>query len=110
MENRRANSPRIGSYFAWLMGGVVLLAVLAYGVGRYAPTLYPQTPTVETNSLTTPGSGPASAQNQPSPQGATGPINTTTGGAPASSPQGETPPGMQAAPKGSGEKNVAPAK
>lgn len=36
------------------------------------------------------------------PQGMTGPINTkSTGGAPASSPQGETPPGMQAAPKGS---------
>jgi hypothetical protein len=36
------------------------------------------------------------------PQGTTGPINTkSTGGAPASSPQGETPPGMQAAPKGS---------
>jgi hypothetical protein len=36
------------------------------------------------------------------PQGKTGPVNTkSTGGAPASSPQGETPPGMQAAPKGS---------
>ena len=36
------------------------------------------------------------------PQGQTGPINTkSTSGAPASSPQGETPPGMQAAPKGS---------
>ena len=39
------------------------------------------------------------------PQGKTGPINTkSTGGAPASSPQGETPPGMQAAPKGSDKK------
>ncbi|MEI9804244.1 MAG: hypothetical protein WDN48_06865 [Pseudolabrys sp.] len=35
------------------------------------------------------------------PQGKTGPINTTTGGAPAESPQGETPAGMQAAPDGS---------
>ncbi len=36
------------------------------------------------------------------PQGQTGPINTkSSGGAPAASPQGETPPGMQAAPKGS---------
>jgi hypothetical protein len=36
------------------------------------------------------------------PQGEAGPINTkSNGGAPASSPQGETPPGMQAAPKGS---------
>ena len=39
------------------------------------------------------------------PQGKTGPIDTkSTGGAPASSPQGETPPGMQAAPKGSDKK------
>jgi hypothetical protein len=35
------------------------------------------------------------------PQGHTGPINTTSGGAPAESPQGQTPPGMQAAPDGS---------
>jgi hypothetical protein len=35
------------------------------------------------------------------PQGKTGPINTKSGGAPASSPQGDTPAGMQAAPKGS---------
>jgi hypothetical protein len=47
-------------------------------------------------------SGPAQTQGQPSPQGATGPLNTGSGGAPAESPQGETPPGMQAAPQGSG--------
>jgi hypothetical protein len=36
------------------------------------------------------------------PQGYTGPINTDSqGGAPASSPQGQTPPGMQSAPEGS---------
>ena len=37
------------------------------------------------------------------PHGPTGPINTKSGGAPASSPQGDTPAGMQAAPKGSSE-------
>jgi hypothetical protein len=37
------------------------------------------------------------------PQGRTGPITSKSGGAPASSPQGESPAGMQAAPKGSGE-------
>jgi hypothetical protein len=43
---------------------------------------------------------PDKGQNQP--QGPTGPITTgTSGGAPASSPQGETPPGMQSAPEGS---------
>lgn len=35
------------------------------------------------------------------PQGSTGPLDTTAGGAPAESPQGQTPPGMQAAPEGS---------
>lgn len=35
------------------------------------------------------------------PQGPTGPTTTTTGGAPAESPQGQTPPGMQSAPGGS---------
>jgi hypothetical protein len=35
------------------------------------------------------------------PQGHTGPIDTKSGGAPAESPQGQTPPGMQSAPDGS---------
>jgi len=35
------------------------------------------------------------------PQGPTGPLDTTVGGAPAESPQGQSPPGMQAAPEGS---------
>jgi hypothetical protein len=41
------------------------------------------------------------AKGQTQPQGDTGPTNTTAGGAPAESPQGETPPGMQSAPEGS---------
>ena len=42
------------------------------------------------------------AKGQMQPQGPTGPITTgTSGGAPASSPQGETPPGLQSAPEGS---------
>ena len=44
------------------------------------------------------------------PQGPTGPLNTTTGGAPAESPQGQTPPGMQAAPEGSSKTIVEPSK
>jgi hypothetical protein len=42
------------------------------------------------------------------PQGPTGPINTKSGGAPAASPQGETPPGMQSAPEGSSKTIVGP--
>lgn len=49
-------------------------------------------------------------KGQPQPQGWTGPINTGSGGAPAESPQGQSPPGMQAAPEGSSKKVVAPEK
>ena len=49
-------------------------------------------------------------KGQLQPQGWTGPINTTSGGAPAESPQGQTPPGMQAAPEGSSKTVVEPQK
>jgi hypothetical protein len=42
-----------------------------------------------------------SQEGQMQPQGRTGPLETGSGGAPAESPQGQTPPGMQAAPEGS---------
>ena len=42
------------------------------------------------------------------PQGPTGPTETKSGGAPAESPQGQTPPGMQAAPDGSSKSIVDP--
>lgn len=60
--------------------------------------------------------GSPAAQTRPEekgqiqPQGWTGPINTGSGGAPAESPQGQSPPGMQAAPEGSSKKVVAPEK
>jgi hypothetical protein len=47
---------------------------------------------------------------QKQPQGWTGPINTGSGGAPASSPQGQSPPGMQSAPEGSSKTTVEPDK
>jgi hypothetical protein len=46
---------------------------------------------------------PAQAQQQPSPQGPTGPVNTGSGGAPPQSPQGETPPNMQATSPGAAD-------
>jgi hypothetical protein len=49
-------------------------------------------------------------KGQKQPQGWTGPIDTGIGGAPASSPQGQSPPGMQAAPEGSSKTTVAPDK
>lgn len=47
-------------------------------------------------------------KGQHQPQGPTGPTETTTGGAPAESPQGQTPPGMQPAPDGSSKTIVDP--
>jgi hypothetical protein len=49
-------------------------------------------------------------KGQKQPQGWTGPTTTGEGGAPASSPQGQTPPGMQPAPEGSSKTTVAPEK
>jgi hypothetical protein len=49
-------------------------------------------------------------KGQKQPQGWTGPIETGTGGAPPSSPQGQSPPGMEAAPEGSSKTTVAPDK
>jgi hypothetical protein len=53
---------------------------------------------------------PPEAKGQAQPQGWTGPINTGSGGAPPESPQGQSPPGMQAAPEGSSKTTTAPAK
>lgn len=39
-------------------------------------------------------------KGQAQPQGWTGPLSTGTGGAPASTPQGDSPPAMQPAPDG----------
>lgn len=49
-------------------------------------------------------SGQVQGQGQ-QPQGPTGPLETKGKAAPASSPQGETPPGMQSAPKGATKSN-----
>jgi hypothetical protein len=48
------------------------------------------------NSAATKSVSPSRAQ--PQPQGHTGPTTTTSGGAPATSPQGDTPAGMQPQP------------
>jgi hypothetical protein len=47
-------------------------------------------------------------KGQQQPQGDTGPLDTAKGGAPAASPQGQTPPGMQSAPEGSSKTIVEP--
>ena len=52
----------------------------------------------------------ANLPNQVQPQGQTGPTHTTTGGAPPSSPQGDTPAGMQSHPQGAPEDAIDPKK
>ena len=47
-------------------------------------------------------------KGQQQPQGPTGPLETKSGGAPAESPQGQTPPGMQPAPDGSSKTIIDP--
>ena len=47
-------------------------------------------------------------KGQKQPQGHTGPLETTGRSAPAESPQGQTPPGMHAAPDGSDKTVVTP--
>jgi hypothetical protein len=49
-------------------------------------------------------------KGQKQPQGYTGPIDTTGPAADAASPQGQTPPGMQAAPEGSSKTTVEPSR
>jgi hypothetical protein len=51
---------------------------------------------------------PPEVKTDTPPQGDTGPRDTGSGGAPAESPQGQTPPAMQPAPQGSSETIVGP--
>ena len=55
------------------------------------------------------GNPTTAAPAQPQPQGHTGPTATTSGGALASSPQGDSPPGMQPHPNDR-KQDVAPKK
>jgi hypothetical protein len=56
------------------------------------------------------GRTPPEDKGQLQPQGWTGPIDTESGGAPAESTQGQSPPGMQSAPEGSTKTVEAPNK
>jgi hypothetical protein len=73
-----------------------LLASLLIGGVAFAETT-PSNPAdnPEANSNAT---KPAKRPAQPQPQGATGPTETTSGGAPPTTPQGDAPPGMQPRP------------
>ena len=85
-----------------LAGGLCLIFTLAMAVAQDTPKQSGDSPhsTGRTVSPETDG--------KQQPQGDTGPLNTTQGGAPAASPQGQTPSGMQAAPDGSSKTVVDP--
>jgi len=82
---------------------ILILMILAATIGgTAAQTSGPQdkpAASSETSSRTDLRAHQQHIEQQP--QGSTGPLDTTTGGAPAERPQGQSPPGMQAAPEGS---------
>jgi hypothetical protein len=77
------------------------LCISAYGSMACAQTQ----PNLEQLSASQPINGgtasPEDNKGQSQPQGPTGPLTTGSGGTTAASPQGGTPPNMQAAPDGS---------
>jgi len=85
----------------------VVTAMLFILSAAIASAQTPSQPGTESTHSTGRTVSPAT-KGQPQPQGPTGPIETKSGGAPAESPQGQTPPGMQAAPEGSSKTIVEP--
>jgi hypothetical protein len=82
-----------------LVGGAALAQNFAPGSD---PTNNPAANSAASNPTT-------AAPAHPQPQGHPGPTATTSGGAPASSPQGDSPPGMQPHPNDR-KQDVAPKK
>jgi hypothetical protein len=89
----------------------IALAVvyLAFCIGGAVAQTQPADKQPTDSPLSTGRSVSPETKGQMQPQGRTGPIDTTSGGAPAESPQGETP-GVQAAPDGSSKTIVEPQK
>lgn len=85
----------------------VMIAVMFILGTAIASAQAPAQPGTDSSHSTGRTVSPAT-KGQPQPQGQTGPIETKSGGAPAESPQGQTPPGMQAAPEGSSKTIVDP--
>jgi hypothetical protein len=78
---------------------LIVLITAVIGGAALAQNVAPSPDPTNNPGANSAASNPAtSVPVQPQPQGDPGPTNTTSGGAPASSPQGEAPPGMQATP------------
>jgi len=78
--------------------------ILALGTALIGGATLAQTAPPDSDSTNDPVANSAASNptkagpTQPQPQGHPGSINTASGGTPASSPQGDSPPGMQADP------------
>jgi hypothetical protein len=80
------------------MSKAVIVLAIAWVLGA-ASTVYAQSKPADQQTTGHPSEGVVQ------PQGTTGPLTTKSGGTPASSPQGDTPSGMQPAPTGSTSKD-----
>jgi hypothetical protein len=91
----------------------VCLAAVAACLALSVPSASAQNPNNPDSTATPHSTGTTVApetKGQKQPQGHTGPLETTGPAAPAESPQGQTPPGMQAAPEGSSTTTVEPSR
>jgi len=78
---------------------ILVLGTALIGGAVLAQTASPNSDPTNNPAANSAASKPTTAApSQPQPQGHPGPIDTTSGGAPASSPQGDSPPGMQPRP------------
>ena len=79
------------------MRGILIFTFIVFlgglAVAQNAPQTIDPTNNPAANSAASNSNERAPAQRQP--QGPTGPTETTSGGSPTSSPQGDAPPGMQ---------------
>lgn len=91
-----------------MMRNAILAAGLLCFTGLAAAQAQTGTNTTDKSEHSTGRTVTPETKGQLQPQGWTGPLETTTGGAPAESPQGQSPPGMQAAPEGSSKTVVEP--
>jgi hypothetical protein len=108
---RRDNSENAGPHLGWLFGGLALAGICYYGVTHYSrPQVVAQATADRPPALQDPARAAVNADGQASPQGPTGPLETKSGGAPAASPQGDTPAGMQAVPEKPDETTRRPSK
>ena len=78
---------------------ILVLGTALIGGAALAQTASPNSDPTNNPAANSAASSPTTAApTQPQPQGHPGPIDTTSGGTPASSLQGDLPPGMQPQP------------